>query len=181
MTCVAGVIKNGIVTMGCDLLVTSSDGDVMSKNKKKIFRVGPCLIGFCGPARVAELLQYKLDLSKYWTLSGYQYVCKELVPKLRELLQSEGLEREEAGVISTDVEFLVACKGSLFSICNAYSVSDLGEYNAIGAGRSYALGALCALYRLSSNYFSKDIIHEALSVASEFSTSCGNKFQIEEL
>ena len=93
MTCVAGVIKNGIVTMGCDLLVTSSDGDVMSKNKKKIFRVGPCLIGFCGPARVAELLQYKLDLSKYWTLSGYQYVCKELVPKLRELLLCEGLYR----------------------------------------------------------------------------------------
>ena len=175
MTCIAGLVCDGKVWIGCDSLVSNTWEQTVRK-ESKVFKVGDFLIGVCGSCRVTQLVQYAFtpprlpanadDLSRY--------MVTEFVDALRNTLKTGGVaeKRNEAEVGGT---CLVGIHGRLFEIEADYQVGEAAcGYSAIGSGGPVARGSLFS----TKGNDPKDRIQLALRSAEEHAVGVRGPFNV---
>lgn len=138
MTCIAGIVQDGIVYLAGDSALTGEDGHSYVGKRPKVFRHGEMVIGNSGSIRIPQLLEFS-DLPEV-TEPIERYMAKEFIPALKKLLKEDDQKADDPMDGSA---FLVGVRGHLFIIYNDFqsSESDL-DYHAIGSAGEIALGSL---------------------------------------
>jgi len=178
MTCIIGLKRDGKVYMGADSRYL--DGWHINRSpNRKIFRAGEMLIGTSGNLRVSDILQYNLDVPSLGGLDPANYTAQAVIPAIRQALTEHG-----AIGLMPDSAIMIAYQGCLFIIGEDFSLSEIAEYEAIGAGAKYALGSMymwaCA-QPLGEKGDPMMQIEAALACAAYFSASCAGPFVVEKL
>jgi ATP-dependent protease HslVU (ClpYQ) peptidase subunit len=177
VTCIIGLVENGTIYMGGDS-AASFGWEVRITQEPKVFKHDGMVIGFCGSPRMGQLLHYKLTMTpRPEGISDISYLVGFFAEDVRNCLKMGGLAEIDNNV-ETGGDFLVGYRGRLYTVGNDYQVLQMGNLNAIGNGREYALGAMVAQSHEKSP---TERIEMALACTAEFCASVRSPFIIEEL
>jgi ATP-dependent protease HslVU (ClpYQ) peptidase subunit len=131
MSVIAVKIEQGYVTIGAD------SGDIWGDTKtsdpgNKLWEVKPHLfVGAVGPSSIGTVMKHYITLHiEDNTESGWLKIAKDF----RQHCVKHGLD-------STAASFIVVCWGRVWRI-NGLHIVEIKTFDAIGAGRPYALAAL---------------------------------------
>lgn len=171
-TTVVGLIKNGQCALGSDGQVTLGN-TVLKHGAKKIRRLynGQVLAGFAGATADAFALLQRFEEKLEESRGNLYRSALELAKDWR---TDRYLRRLEAMMIVMNKEKLLVLTGT----GDVLEPDD--QIAAIGSGGPYALAAGKALVS-HSNLNAKQIVEEALKIASQICIYTNNEFAIEEL
>lgn len=141
MTCIVGLVDNGIVYIGGDSC--GSDGRTSTiRAEEKVFRNGEFLFGFTSSFRMGGILRYSFKPPECKTWDVWRYMNTTFIDAVREAFKSGGYLQTESGRESGG-DFLVGFRGQLFVIESDFQIGvPACSYEAVGCGRSHALGSL---------------------------------------
>lgn len=142
MTCIAGVVENGVVWIGSDSCGTTQVLNIVRKDSK-VFYVGEFLVGYTSSFRMGQLLQYSWTPPKQRAEeSDYGFMTTRFIDSVRECFRSGGYMRVQSEEESGG-QFLVGYHGNLYEIGGDFQVGipNCG-YVSVGSGGSVALGSL---------------------------------------
>lgn len=144
MTCIVGVVSDGVVHLGGDSAGTAGLERTLRRDPK-VFRVGEFVLGFTSSFRMGQLLQHRLTPPAIPEGADlHAYMVTEFVDAVRELFDDGGYTKDKGGRESGGT-FLVGVRGRLFQIADDFQVGEsLDGYDACGCGQAYALGVLHA-------------------------------------
>ncbi len=146
MTCVVGITDGDKITLGADSAIGQGDEIYAFDSMRKIFAHGPYLLGFCGLARVGQILRFQADLPEPAAAAELEpFIVRELVPAIRQAVTSEGVEGPGRLILGERTTLLLGCQGQLWSIGADLMAVRETSFAAIGSGRLRAYGALYAL------------------------------------
>lgn len=142
MTCTVGIVHEGYVWIGSDS-AASNGYAVTLRRDPKVWRVGEFVIGIAGSFRMADLLRYRLEPPPLPDGEDlHRYMATAFVDAIRTLFKDGGFGQQINGE-DCGGQFLVGIRGRLFHIDPDFQVGEKdADYDAIGAGAPYALGAL---------------------------------------
>jgi len=172
MSCVVGLIQNGMVYIGSDGLATTEEGERRPVICIKIFTNKEYLIGFAGSVRHGQLLGPKfLDAPA----SVYDFP-----DAIREVFIEKGaIMTTDTGQQMHNSNILIGHKGRLFELLIDFQINEvMGNFTAIGSGSTYAMGSLFATKKWKTP---ENRIINALNAAKEYDRSCGLPFTIETM
>ncbi|HPZ42465.1 MAG TPA: ATP-dependent protease subunit HslV [Bacillota bacterium] len=172
-TTIVAVKRNGKVAVAGDGQVTFGQNTIIKKSAKKIRRLykNKIVAGFAGSVADAFTLFEKFESKLEEYHGNLQRAAVELAKEWR---TDKILRRLEALMIVASSE-------------NFYIISGSGEViepddgvSAIGSGGPFALAAARALLKHTSME-AKEIVQEALAIASEICVYTNNQIIVEEL
>ena len=149
MTCVVGVVENGVVWMGADSF--SGNGYFCSKSSlPKVFLRDGILLGTAGDWRGSALLQNMEVPACPDDMPVELYLAGLFVGAMREHFRAHGFLQEVNSQQQTeDMQILIGFRGRLFALWQQFQVTEsLEGYEAIGAGMYVAAGALYAAQQM---------------------------------
>lgn len=176
MTCIVGIARNGIVTIGGDS--AGVDGwDLDIRADLKVFRDGPFVMGFTSSFRMGQLLRYAMPQPEHFEgVEIEEFMATTFVNEVRETLKEGGYARKNEEAESGGT-FLVGYRGRLFMIGNDYQVAEsVSGFCAVGCARSQAIGAMAILTK--TRKAPKVMVREALHVAERYSAGVRGPFHI---
>lgn len=182
MTCIVGLIDNGITYIGGDSCGSNGySGDTY--RQPKVFHckdTNNAVMGYTSSFRMGQLLMYAKDLFDELSISkdeiNHEYLVTKFIPNVQKLFSNGGFEKNTNGEKSSG-EFLLGYKHKLYKIQNDYSVLEsMNNYDACGCGEGYALGSLKTTEGLNMSPIER--IHKALQSASKFSVGVSAPFHI---
>ena len=171
-TTIVGIKRNGKTVVGGDGQVTLGH-TVVKSSAKKIKRLyqNKVIAGFAGATADAFTLFEKFE----GKLKAYKGNLKRAAVELAKEWRSDKiLRRLEAMIIVADETSLLLISGT----GDVLEPDD--DIIAIGSGGNYAISAARALAKHSS-LSGKEIVNEALTIASEICIYTNNNFVIEEI
>ena len=149
---------------------------------RKIYRVGPMLLGFTTSYRMGKLLGHRLKVPDHDPrMATEKYMAIDFVDAVRQCLKDGGYakklnEVEEGGL------FLVGYQGRIFEVESDYQVGEQQQlYAAVGCGFDLALGSLYTTSMIDGTYTPEDRIRLALEAAEMFSAGVRRPFIFETL
>jgi ATP-dependent protease HslVU (ClpYQ) peptidase subunit len=175
MTCIIALSTKGRMYMGCDS-ASPSGWDMRLTANKKVFKVGPFLIGYTSSFRMGQILQYHLSVRLQEDSEDEdRFMVTAFIPAVRECLKEHGYSKidnnREAGG-----EFLVGYRGKIFHIFSDFQVGQsLDDIDACGCGFAYALGAM----KVIDDKLPEDRIRKALNITAYFSNGVSAPFHVE--
>jgi ATP-dependent protease HslVU (ClpYQ) peptidase subunit len=180
MTCIVGLIDNGITYMGGDSRSTCN-GMKSHIEQRKVFKVSgtSAIMGFSGSVRDMNLLTYAENLidKRDEPNIDEKYIVTKFVPNLIQLFSINHRNETDKGVSSFNSYMLLAYKNKIWMIEGNYAIlSIVNNYQAIGSGTCEALGSLYTTEKTNINCIER--IHLALQAASKFCTSVGAPYYI---
>lgn len=142
MTCIVGIVENGIVYIGADS-AASGTNSIVVRSDEKVFFNRDFLIGFTTSYRMGQILRYVFIPPEYVDTSDlYKYMVKEFVPQVYQCLTLNNFtvdKNSEGGL------FLVGFRGNLFRIADDFQVVQTSDnFMSLGNGDRCAIGALYA-------------------------------------
>jgi ATP-dependent protease HslVU (ClpYQ) peptidase subunit len=177
MTCVIGLVHRKRVYMAADS-AAAGNRFIRTTNLPKIFRKGPCLIGYCGSFRMGQVLEHHLQIPDHIDDESVDsYMVNRFIESVRTALKTQGVasveqNKEKGG------QFLVGYRGRLFSINNDFHVGDmLDGFDCIGSGAAVALGAMKALEDLPP----RQRLEQSLEIASYYVPDVIGPFHFQTL
>lgn len=163
MTCIVGMLCDGLVYMAGDHIGTDGSSKEIQK-RSKVFKNGDFVIGYTSSFRMGQLLEH------VWEPPKKQKTCKDIttymvkyvVPSIMKLFEDNkfmSVTNESDNASNRSVRgqacggvFLIGYKDRLFKIQSDFAVLEcINGYDAIGAGEEYALGALGAIHGVSKD------------------------------
>lgn len=147
MTAIAAVRTKTNVVMGADSAgMNTGSYSLYIRRDKKIFRVGPFVIGYTTSFRMGQLLRFgsgDLSLDRLKPAGdGLAFMVRAFVPRMREILKNEGFMTVKDNV-ERGGQFLVAYGRRLFTIHGDLQVEELHEdYAACGCAEGVIWGSL---------------------------------------
>lgn len=178
MTCILGVVTDTGVFLGADHQVTfgTEYADLLIP---KVWEAGPLIIGASGSARFGQIVKYHVHVEPpQWGMNIVAWLVTTYVPAVSAAVDQYG-GKEEDGLFNGDI--LIAVYGHLYRIDRAGAVYWIDrDYEAIGSGASYAIGALAGLQRVGVAMFDRSHIELALAVACSFDAHCRPPFTVYE-
>lgn len=169
MTCIVGVIENGVVTLGGDSAGVENDNITIRKDEK-VFRNKEFIIGYTSSFRMGQLLRFRFTPPPISGKDLYEYMCTEFVDGVRKCFEEYGFMQKYKGGDEKGGEFLVGIRGRLFHIDDDYQVGEpVDGFMSVGSGMYYALGSLDTTNK--NQIKPKDRVEIALRVAEKY--SCG--------
>ena len=167
MTCVVAVLdKTGKIFMGAD---SSAVDDVThtAHVDSKVFKKDEFGIGYSHSFRMGQLIQFwfrpptldenETDIMKYMVMN--------FIPELKTVLADNDYPNTDDE--KTDWSLIVCVRGNIFTIEYDWHIGhDNLNYAAIGAGSTYALGAMSSVYNTQS---ALETAQSALQAAEKFS------------
>ena len=172
-TTILAVKRNNHVALGGDGQVTLGN-TVMKNNAKKVRTIydGKIITGFAGSTADALTLFEKFE-SKIAEYNGN--LTRSAVELAKEWRTNKMLKQLEALL-------LVASKDKILLISGTGDVIEPDDdVIAIGSGGPYAIAAAKALYQFAPKMSAKNIVKEALGIASSICIYTNNNFVIKEL
>lgn len=180
MTCVVGLVHEGIVYIGADSL--GSNGYTKTvRSDKKVFKskdLSSGIYGFAGSYRMGQLLTYASGLldSRDEQKINHEYLVTKFIPNVRSLFGSQGFEKNNSGEAEGGM-FLFGLKDKLYAIYSDYQVAEsTHSYVSIGSGGYHAMGSLHSTEGLDLT--PEERIIKALKAAQEFATGVEAPFFI---
>jgi hypothetical protein len=170
MTCIVGLVEDGVIYMAADSASPGCDSGRVELNPK-VSRKGEFVIGVQASNRAAQLLAYSFEPPHPFGehVTPLEFMCRDFVDALHKCLTDK---TEHVGV------FLVGYAGRLFKIDYDYSVQQSADgYDAVGAGDREALGALF----VTDGVGAKQRLRLALLAAQHLTTSVREPFDYETL
>lgn len=175
MTCVVAVKHKGRITMGGDSAGVSGL-DVIIRRDPKVFQNGQFLMGYTGSFRMGQILLFKFvppPIPK--KQDTFEYMCTSFVDALRRTLKKGGFAKVDSNVEKGGT-FLVGVRNRIFNVQADFHVGEaLDDYDAIGCGEPYALGALSSQ---AAGMDPKARVAQALTAAEKFSGGVRGPFLI---
>lgn len=166
--------KNSKVVIGADSLTTQGSINIQAKyftNKSKLVKLGNSYIGTVGSTAIGLMLSslYKRYKSLF-NLSSAEAIYETLL-KIHPILKEEYFietedEHEDQEFQSNQIFGLIANKTGAYSIQSYREVGSVERFWAIGSGKSFALGAMHAMYESEKN--PRRIAEAGLKAACEF-------------
>ncbi|MDX1608165.1 MAG: hypothetical protein R3251_03070 [Candidatus Spechtbacterales bacterium] len=180
MTCIAAIVEQDTVWMGCDTIMTSG-GYARGVDTKIIQRDG-IMMGFAGRVRDINLLKFGFEIPPQdKNLDDYEYMATVFSSAVRERLKEFGAAKIDNSEETGRAYAIVAHNKRLYDLSYDFSVSRVEGFNfdALGSGRGEALGSLYTTRY--SGLTPEERIRQALSAAEEFTTSVRGPFVIESI
>lgn len=178
MTCIVGIIEDGITYLGGDGLQLK--GDRKTRVDSKVYERGEFLIGGAGRGTVIDLLFHSTNYvipKDGQTIKDYFY--NEFIPELRMVLKDKGQIHTEDGKQSMETQFLIGYRGELVNILKDFGCgidTQDTKYSAIGSGEEFALGSLYSTEAMGLDPEERIIL--ALEAASEHHCTVGPPFEV---
>ncbi|MCK9458760.1 MAG: hypothetical protein M0R80_03910 [Proteobacteria bacterium] len=147
MTCIVGLIENGVVYIGGDSAATD-DSSIQTIKGSKVFKLGEFIFGVSGNPRMSDVLRYNFNipLPTYDGQDALEYMHQCFIPDLKECLEENGVLIKQDEITSSDAWVLIGYQGRLFVLESYFHVSESAlNYNAVGCGMAVALGCLYGL------------------------------------
>lgn len=177
MTTVVVVRKAGQVAIAADTLVTFGDTRLANRFERnaKIFRVdtdeGPSYVGMSGTVAHFPVLRRALsamprEALKLHTKDAVFDTFTMLHPKLKEHFFLQTKEEDNDPYESSQFSVLIANAGGIFGLYSYREVFEFQQFWGIGSGRSFALGAMHALYDRAKT--AREIAEAGLAAGCEF-------------
>lgn len=142
MTCIVGLVCEGVVWIGADSLTTNPYGITAINTYPKLFRSGDFLIACTGSQRIGEIMQHVFEPPACETRNISQYMVRDFVATMQECMDKANAKEEFK---ESESAFLVGFKGRLFCVKCKYGVEEpTCGYEALGSGGEVALGVLWA-------------------------------------
>ncbi len=146
MTCIVSWIEKGNIYMGGDAGAGDGTIEVVLAHPKVFYKPrAKMLFGYTGSYRMAQLLEYELQIPKQTEKQDLAYIVRSIVPALRKCFKKGGFasvshEVEEGG------KFLIGYKSKVYELQGDYSaLVNNSSYCSVGSGYVIATGALSAL------------------------------------
>ena len=171
MTCIVGLVHNGVTYIGADSL--GSDGhSKMVRKDRKVFKMRDtdrAVLGYTTSFRMGQLLMYADGLLKTDTFTdiNHRYLVTSFIPRVLDLFESNnyGGDRNNGKYGGT---FLLGYKDKLYKIYDDYQVAEsVVQYDACGCGEEFALGSLYSTANLQMS--PQERVLQALRASTEFS------------
>ncbi|MFN8304040.1 MAG: hypothetical protein U0U46_16250 [Saprospiraceae bacterium] len=175
MTCIVGIVEKQKVFIGGDSAGISGQ-NVWIRQDRKVFKVGPFVIGCTASFRMTQLLQFSFTPpAPVPDADLFKFMCTDFVDALRACFKSGGFLTVSSSVESGG-NFLIGYENRLFEICTDFQVSESVEgFDSVGSGFAFALGALHAL---DKSLPAPARIQTALEIAAHRSTGVRPPFHI---
>lgn len=177
MTCVIGLVHRKRIYMGADA-AASGNRFIRTTNLPKIFRNGPCLIGYCGSFRMGQVLEHCVKIpERKKGESTEAFMVTRFIDTVRAEFKLQGVSsieqnKEKGG------QFLVGYEGRLFSINSDFHVGDMYDgFDCIGSGAPIALGAMKALEELPP----RRRIEQSLEITAYYMSDVSGPFRIQTM
>jgi hypothetical protein len=181
MTCIVGLVSDGIVYMGGDS-ASVSGWDMGLVRYPKVFAVGNFLMGITGHPRFRHILKYHLVIPDHPDgMSLEEYIVLPLTGSIREAAKAAGYAKKENERESIESDVLIGYRGELFELQGSqYQVIQTTKsYHAVGCGNQIALGSL---YSTEGVYVSSQArVLRALEASAEFNMGVRGPFHVEVL
>lgn len=190
MTCVIAWTNHDRMIMASDSAVTSGDR-IMTMKQPKFQLISSkqnpdMLIGYAGRAKVGQVILdlHVIKIPKDTTPDPYIFMTQTIVPILEEILSEYRLtiEDEDTGEIFHENIFIIAYRGSLFTINSEFHVFEGTEdFVSIGSGQDYALSAMTAIKNGCPDILPEKLIEEGMRAAEKYSSSVRGPFKMFEI
>jgi hypothetical protein len=182
MTCIVGLVHNGVTYIGADSLGSTPYTKAVRKDRK-VFRLknsDKVIIGATHSFRMTQLLMYSDELIDERDIKddliNHEYMVTKFIPNVIDLFEKNGFSRIDQNE-KVGGRFLVGYKDKLYSIDSDFQVGEsLCKYDALGSGSDFALGSLHS----TEGYIESPIvrIHMALQAATQFAIGVEPPFYI---
>jgi ATP-dependent HslUV protease, peptidase subunit HslV len=153
MTTVVVVRKAGQVAIAADTLVTFGDTRLAHthEDNAKLFKVGDSIIGMAGtvahfPALRKAMLSLPKDQLKLHSKSDVYDTFIKLHPLLKDNFFLQTKEDDNDPYESSQFTVLIANPSGIYGVYSYREIFEFKNFWGIGSGRSFALGAMHALY-----------------------------------
>jgi ATP-dependent protease HslVU (ClpYQ) peptidase subunit len=173
MTCIIGLIHDGVVYIGGDSAAVSTY--VQSRQDKKVFRNGPMLMGFAGCFRMGQILNYALKIPDHPEgMEEMRYMVAHFIPVVKRCLNANTWEPDE----DDRPALLVGYRNNLYLVDCDHQVGNVHDnILAIGEGDEIALGAMYALKSVPP----VERITQALEIVSHLKSGVRPPFTVESI
>jgi len=180
MTCVVGLVENGVGYIGVDSLGSNNFTKTIREDSKvfKMKDTDKGIIGYTSSFRMGQLLQYAGGLvdKRDEPNINHEYLVTKFIPNIRNLFSSQGYERNNSGEAQGG-SFLLVYDDKLYHIQSDYQVGiPVDGYDACGSGEYHANAALFATEGLDMKPEERIVL--ALRAAQKFVTSVEAPFHI---
>ena len=180
MTCIVGLVHNGITYLGADSLGSNGFTKTVRKDKKlfKLKDTDNALVGFTSSYRMGQLLMYAGGLidKRDEPDIDHEYLVTKFIPNVIKLFENGGYSRNNSGE-KEGGDFLIAYKNKLYSIASDYQVGEsIHNFDACGSGEYHALGSLYSTD--GSDMTPQERIFKALESAEAFGCGVQRPFYI---
>jgi hypothetical protein len=146
MTCIVGLVENGVIYMGGDSAACDSSS-LQIIREPKVFKKDDFLFGVSGNPRMSDILRYNFEIPrKDINESILGYMHQYFIPELKECLSENGILIKRDEITSSDAWVMIGYEGRLFILESHFHLSESSlNYNAVGSGMDAALGCLYGL------------------------------------
>jgi ATP-dependent protease HslVU (ClpYQ) peptidase subunit len=170
------IAADGLTTFGDTRLARSYKGE-----HDKILSIAGSWIGICGSSAHHLVLQSafsKLEDVKLGSRMEVYETFRRLHPILKEHAFLNPKEDEDDPYESSQIQALIANSSGIYGIYSYREVFEFDRVWAAGSGRSFALGAMHALY--DSGLSAPEIARAGVAAGIEFDTSSGPPIVVHE-
>ena len=180
MTCIVGLIHNGVTYIGGDSLGSNGYSKTVRQDKKvfKLKDTDSAILGYTSSFRMGQLLMYASGLidKRDEPNIDHEYLVTQFIPNVTNLFENGGYGKNSSGEKKGGI-FLLGYKDSLYKIESDYQVGiPTLDYDACGCGEDYALGSLHSTE--GTELTPQERIFKALQAAQEFSVGVQAPFYI---
>ena len=185
MTTLTVVKKGDRVAIAADGLTTFGDTRLARSYKgehDKILSIADSWIGICGSSAHHLVLQSafsKLEDVKLGSRMEVYETFRRLHPILKEHAFLNPKEDEDDPYESSQIQALIANSSGIYGVYSYREVFEFDRVWAAGSGRSFALGAMHALYE--SELSAARIAEAGVAAGIEFDTSSGPPIVVHEI
>ncbi len=187
MTTVVVVKKNGQVAIAADTLVTFGDTRLSNRFEanSKLFKVdtpiGPSYVGIAGTvAHFPVLRKAMVALPKDQLLLGSKDevfdTFTRLHPLLKETFFLQTKEDDNDPYESSQFSVVIANATGIYGLYSYREIFEFNEFWGIGSGRSFALGAMHAVW--SKTKTAREIATIGLTAGCEFDKNSGGPIEV---
>jgi len=184
MSIAVAVAKAGTTVLAADSQENFGDRRLLRANHRavKITTLGAAYLATTGWGVYENILEDYLGrvsppklVSRRAVFSFFVRFWKEL-GKSYPLVNEQPHQDDPTPFADLDSSFLVVSAGGIFFVSSNMSVTQFGQYYAVGSGASYALGALHALYEQDLD--AEVIARRACDAAIAFDIYCGGDLDV---
>jgi hypothetical protein len=181
LTCIAGIVSNGVVYIGGDSAGIAGDS-LRHRKDEKVFllenNLDKMAFGFTTSFRMGQLLRYGFKVpDQPRNMDDMEYLCTLFIDSIRNCFKNGGW-LEKRNDMECGGTFLMGYRGKLYYIGSDFQVGETNNsFDAVGSGREVAIGALHVLSNMNSFTVEEKII-KSLEAAEQYNSAVAGPFKI---
>lgn len=178
MTCIIAYKDKDKIYMAGDSAGVGGGKTVVRKDEK-VFINGEMIFGFTSSFRMGQILRYNFTVPKQEDESDMKYLVATFIDEVTKCFRENNFGEEEKSVKDGGV-FMIGYNGNIYTVYSDFQICKVEkDFNSVGCGEEYALGALTALE--STSFSVPEKIELAMKAAEYYSTGVRGPFNIISL